>query len=276
MAAITTPGLYRMDAAAYHADPCPKPSLSQSGAKTLLDKTPAHYLHERHNPQPPTPAQAMGAAAHMLVLEGKNVEDDYAVIPTGTDGRTKRGKEVRAELEATGLPLIREEEVQATRDMADALTHHATARRLLEDGRAELAGFWRDETHGIWCRMRPDYLPRRLPWISDYKTCEDANPAAISKALARWRYDMQASWYLDGMETLGKPMEKFVFIFQEKAAPHAITVAALDDDAITRGRRAMARARQTFAECRAADAWPGYPDQVHVVGLPAWAYKQED
>lgn len=276
MTRITQPGIYRMDAETYHADPCPEPSLSASGAKTLLDAAPARYWHERHNPRPSTPAQTVGTAAHLLVLEGKTVDDVCAVIPAGNDARTRKGKEKKAELEATGLPLIKEEDVKTTRDMADALTHHVTARRLLEDGRAELAGFWRDEEHGIWCRMRPDYLPRRLSVVSDYKTCEDASPEALPKTVARYRYDLQAAWYLDGMRALSRAADTFVFIFQEKLAPHLVTCATLDAEALGRGHRTKARARRTFAACRATGAWPGYPDQLHVVGLPTWAIRQEE
>ena len=39
---VTAPGLYRMTEAAYHADPCPAPSLSRSIAETLILESPEH------------------------------------------------------------------------------------------------------------------------------------------------------------------------------------------------------------------------------------------
>lgn len=273
---VASPGVYRMADEVYHADPCVEPSLSSSGAKTLVDACPARFWHEREHPREPSRAQNTGTAAHMLVLEGKSAEDAFAVIPAGTDARRKEGKAKIAELRETGLPLIKEEDVQATRDMADALTRHPTARRLLEDGRAEMSAFWFDDTHEVWCRARPDYLPRRLSVISDYKTTEDANPDTLPRTVARWRYYLSAAWYLDGMRALGRAADRFVFIFQEKTPPYLVTCATLDEDALERGRRAGQRARRMFGECLRAGSWPPYPEQVHVLSLPAWALRQEE
>ncbi|WP_242401117.1 hypothetical protein [Acetobacter okinawensis] len=53
MSIITTPGIYDLPEAQYHADPCPTPSLSNSVARILLDESPmhAHFSHPRLNPE---------------------------------------------------------------------------------------------------------------------------------------------------------------------------------------------------------------------------------
>ena len=52
---VACPGVYQLDALAYHADPCPVPSLSAGVAHTLLTQSPLHakYCHPRLTAQPP-------------------------------------------------------------------------------------------------------------------------------------------------------------------------------------------------------------------------------
>ena len=49
---ISEPGVYSLPDDAYHADPCPGPSLSSSVAKLMLDRSPLHawHAHPRLNP----------------------------------------------------------------------------------------------------------------------------------------------------------------------------------------------------------------------------------
>ena len=73
---------YSMRAAAYHADPCERPSLSSSIAKILLEKTPRHAwtAHPRLNPDFAAKDESkfdLGTAVHELML-GKGV--GYTII----------------------------------------------------------------------------------------------------------------------------------------------------------------------------------------------------
>ena len=50
-----------------------------------------------------------------------------------------------------------------------------------------------------------------------------------------------------------------------------MTVAELDAQALLYGRHYARVARRTFAECTAADRWPGYSDDEPIIAsLPGW------
>ena len=76
---ITAPGIYEMPADIYHADPCPEPSLSSTGARTLANGTPATYWHERQNPKQKRVFD-IGTAGHLMVLEPHLFDQRVEVI----------------------------------------------------------------------------------------------------------------------------------------------------------------------------------------------------
>ena len=90
------PGVYDLDAAAYHADPCPEPSLSSSIGKLIVGRSPLHAkcAHPRLNPdyQPRESGKFdLGSTVHKLIL-GKGAE---VVAIEADDWRTKAAKEAR-------------------------------------------------------------------------------------------------------------------------------------------------------------------------------------
>lgn len=57
----------------------------------------------------------------------------------------------------------------------------------------------------------------------------------------------------------------------EKDAPYASAFYYADDAMIELGRRENRRLLRTYADCLAADKWPGYPQKLLPLGLPRWA-----
>jgi hypothetical protein len=83
------PGIYTdMTAADYHADPCPNPSLTQSVAKVLLQRSPLHawHAHPRLNPDyqhDDATKFDIGNIAHKMLLgRGKEI----VVLEASTTG----------------------------------------------------------------------------------------------------------------------------------------------------------------------------------------------
>jgi len=69
---IGSPGLYEIDAEAYHLDPCPQPSLNNSLIRHLLDcPYLAWWNHPKLNPKwepsPPSRAMDLGSVAHKQI-----------------------------------------------------------------------------------------------------------------------------------------------------------------------------------------------------------------
>jgi len=130
---------------------------------------------------------------------------------------------------------------------------------------------WTDAATGLQCKCRPDWLTDDGRIMVDVKTTENASPREFARSIEAWRYQVQASFYLDGVEqSTGTRPEQFIFICVEKKAPFACAVYAADAEMIAAGAKAAARDLEVLATCKAADAWPGYSDQIEPISLPAW------
>jgi hypothetical protein len=265
---ISAPGIYDLDEAVYHADPCGPElghSLSVSGAKRLL-QSPARFAYEREHGRPEKPAFDFGHAAHLYIL-GKGSE--IARIEA-TDWRTNAAKDGRTEAYSSGkVPLLAADDDRA-QALAQAVKVHPVAAAILSEGEAEKSLFWTDPETGVTCRGRTDWL--RDNAIVDVKTAIDASPAAFAKACANFGYDQQADFYSTGIEVLTGQRLPFLFIAVEKEPPHLVGIYQLDDDALARGARLNRQALALFAECESTGAWPGYSTDIEVLALPRWAY----
>jgi len=273
-ARITDPGVYDIPAEDYHRDPVEGGSLSSTGARRLLQMPPARWRYEQQHPTPPTPAMILGTAVHSLVLGA-----GQKVVPV--DERywsTNAAKAAKAEAEAAGhLPLLRAEYDRA-HAMADAVQSHEVAGRLFSParGKAEQALVWRDAETGVMCRAMVDHMPH-LPTVGihilvDLKTTTEAGPRAVGKTVANFGYHQQAAFYLDGYRALGLARDPaFLFVFVEKDEPHEVAVYELDQPALAIGAELNRRAVELYAQCRAADEWPGYSPEIELVSLPPWA-----
>jgi exodeoxyribonuclease VIII len=262
-----------MDNAYYHAHP----AISKSGLD-LIARSPLHYwaryLDPNRMPTEPTAAMRLGTAVHTHVLELDQWQQRYITAPDGIDRRYKVGKEAWAAFEAQseGRTVISREDADLVMRMGRSVFGHPAAAMLLGlPGKAETTHMWIDAATGLQCKCRPDWLTDDGRWIVDLKTTENASPREFARSIAEWRYHVQAAWYLDGLEqATGIRPEQFIFICVEKKAPFACAVYAADAEMIAAGAQIAARDLEVLATCKAADAWPGYSDQIEPISLPAW------
>ena len=130
---------------------------------------------------------------------------------------------------------------------------------------------WRDESTGLQCKCRPDWLTNDGTLVVDLKTTEDASPKGFQKSVAGFFYHVQAAWYLHGLEqATHRCPEQFVFIAVEKKPPFAVAVYAADADMIREGWRTAERDLEVLAVCKDMDLWPGYSQAVEPISLPPW------
>jgi len=256
-------------------------------SKSHLDqiaKSPLHYWARYLDPNrvtpEPTPAMAIGSAVHTHVLELDQWDARYVTAPEGINRRTNAGKaEWEAfEVASTGRTVLAKADAELVMRMGHSVFAHPAAAMLLAmPGKAETTHMWTDQATGLRCKCRPDWLTDDGSLIVDLKTTEDASPAGFRKSIANWRYHVQASWYLDGLEqATGKRPDQFIFICVEKKPPFACAVYAADAEMIQIGAETAARDLDVLATCRAADAWPGYSDQIETISLPPWMRPRPD
>ena len=280
---IAQPGIYyEMAAADYFADPCPAPSLTQSVAKILLDRSALHawHAHPRLNPnfRPDDDTKYdIGNIAHRLLLGcGKEL-----VVLDYDDWRTKAAKEAREEAAAAGRLAVLGKHVEranamvrAARDALDA----AGCRRAFEPGkgRSEAVIAWQ-EPAGFWCRSMIDWLGEPPPaFVYDYKTTGmSVAPHAIGRLLADAGWDVQAAMIERGLQAL-RPDARYCFRFvaQEDEPPYAMTICELPESVMTMGRKKLAVALRLWQRALATGRWPGYAKLVVVPSYPDYAEAQ--
>lgn len=277
-----TPGIhFDVPEARYHADQMTAdPTLSSSIAKLML-RSPLHAwtAHPRLNPdREPVEKKVfdIGRAAHRAVL-GRG--GDYVAIPddmlaSNGAASTKAAKDFIEQARAAGLTPLKAAEVDQIGAMADRLRQ-----RMLEYGieidpaRSEVTAL--AEIDGVVCKCRVDNAPEalmRIPGIPtprrvmiDLKTCEDASPEAVRRAVESYGYDLQAGHYTETWRAATGEDRDMLFVFVEKSPPHEVTVIHLlaepghSGDWFEDARAKSAATRALWQECLTTNRWPGYP-----------------
>jgi hypothetical protein len=270
---VTKAGIYQMDEAYYHSDCVPEAlggSLSSSGAKLLLPPNcPAIFDWQRRHGKRPSKAMELGTVVHGMIL-GTGQPVDVLDFPNYTTGDAKKAK---AKAIAEGkVPQLTHQYAEAVA-IADAVRQHPTAGPLFAEGDAEMSGFWFDEKFGVWRRCRWDHL---TPWgeIADLKTCADASPEAVAKAMFNFGYFQQNPWYRDGYTALfGEEPRDFLNVFVATEPPYLVTIARLPDEHVELGRKRNREALEKYADCTAAGVWPAWSQDIIDIPLPYWAAK---
>jgi len=250
-----------LPAAEYHAD---KTRISKHGLD-LIHRAPAVY-HARLTapPEPRTPAQRWGTLVHLYTLEPENVARETAITPAGID---------RLVLEACGREPVSEDEHRELQLIADAVHAHPTAGRILAAGHpstAEMSLYWTDTDTGARCRARPDQVTTDA-LVVDLKTTTNASADAFQRDAWKFRYHVQAAFYLDALRTLGRSAESFVFIAVEKEPPYLVQVFVATDEFVDAGRAAYKSDLETYKSCLASGSWPGFPTDAQPLTIPAFA-----
>lgn len=257
----------KMTNAEYHA----APGISKSGLDRIA-RSPAHYKAWLDSPPVPTREQIFGSAYHAMILEPDDYLKHFAIAPE-CDRRTKAGKEEWQAFEAAaaGRQAITREDQEILNSMAKALWSHDLAMKLLADGTAEDSLF--ADISGCKVKVRPDYKRPDVRVLIDLKTASDASISAFSRAVATYRYHVQAAFYLDVANQIegDSIYQDFIFIVQEKAPPYAVAVYVADDSLVSRGRELYLEDLAVYARCLASDEWPGYPQTPTIITLPRWA-----
>lgn len=280
---ISAPGFYPdLDADRYFDDPAPIPSLTQSVIKVLNETSPRHAAaaHPRLNPYGErggsTKAQYLGSAVHRLAL-GKGRPVSVLRYP---DFKSSSARQARDLAVANGrIPVL--EKVHA-----QALEMAAILRARIEEAvqghayETEVPLFWIRQTAAgpIWCRGMLDVWCEALALALDVKTTAGfATEEAVGKDIASNGYDVQDSWYRDGIESIRPDLAgraRFEFLYCETSEPYGARPHELDETSRVIGRFQIDRAAEIWGRCWHGRTWPSYPRQTGSVGTPGWHQKR--
>lgn len=254
----------------------PAPAVSGSDIVNYEVECPAYaWSFWRGNPNriasEPTPAMALGTAAHAYILEGADAfHARYVVQPEEIDLRTKAGKAWRDEV--GDRHLIRFSDHMRIMDMRDALMAQPDARRLLEaGGRAEVTMVARDPETGLTLLCRPDLYISRAGLAVNLKTTASPAPPAWRRTCANLRYDLGDAMFRLVAGLLGVQRPSHAFMVVGSQAPHLGYVAALSAEAASAADQQLRQILRRFADSVSRNDWPGYSAGILEIGLPAWA-----
>jgi hypothetical protein len=261
------PGIYSVPAERYHA--------ANGCSKTMLDflanQTPAHlqaYLMGISKEE--TPAMRFGAIVHRALLEPDTYKGGFHVKPEGMRFTTKAGMEFQSM--HVDRPIITQTESDQIDAMVSSVHCHPFARRLLAGCTPEQSIFVEDH-HGTLRKSRLDALTKGNV-IPDLKTTESAALDQFERNVSRYRYHVQAAYYLDNCSLAGIEKENFFFIVVEKTPPYLVRCLQMNGDVIDYGRSLYQRDIQIYRNCLESGQWPGWGDGYTEVALPPWELKQ--
>lgn len=243
-----------------------------------MKRSPHHAQHGRLHPDDPTPAMKFGTAWHTAFFEPERFAAEYVAIPEGLDRRTKEGKALFAEVEASGrTPLSADEDELLAAMIATANAHPATqAIRAATRGQMAEPSLFADHL-GVPVKIRPDLLVPPCPsfpsgLIVDGKTTQDASPDAFGRACWNMDYHIQAALYVDVVQAYyGTAMPPtFAWLAAEKDAPNCCAYYTAGENLIEHGRREYRDLLLVYGECERTGIWPGYSEEIAPLSLPAW------
>lgn len=271
---------FDMDAATYFADPMPGPSLTQSLAKIILDKSPRHAWLKSPQLNPDwTPGEtegydadrAIGNAAHAYMLgRGKHVE-----VMKFSNFRTKEAQEVRdAAMDAGRVPILPHHDERA-REMVDDARMQLTERGydlFIADGHSEAVIACRH--NGTWLRSMLDWASADLRIVADYKTGGmNCAPHAIDAKMKSGGVEIQAAMHeliLDTIDPDNAGRRQHIFVFQENELPYALNAFPLSEEWLTMGRKQLAMALAQWRACMISKRWPLYPADAGCPPYPGY------
>jgi hypothetical protein len=245
-------------------------------SKSMLDKlrrAPAVLRAYLDGERPePTPAMVFGTAVHTAVLE-----PDKLVCQPKYDKRTKAGKEsveaFASEYSGQDVTIVDVDTYVEVLAIAEAVMRHPVAKTVFSEGQPEMSAF--ATIGGTQCKVRPDWIsPTGI--VVDLKTTTDASPAGFQRAVANFRYHVQAAFYLDVLAEDGEKADAFIFIAAEKTPPYLVGAYVLDTEAVEAGREEYHRDMDTYRECIESGHWWGLSPRLELLSLPKWAKPQEE
>lgn len=253
----------------YHAikDRCSASSLKP------LRKSPAHMQAAINNSEE-SESMALGSLFHCMTLEPEELSTRYAKTEK-FDRRTAAGK-IAAEkfaAENKGKIIVDPDDWGKADIMADSARRHKKAGKLL-DAAAFVEGVVLFDIDGIPCKAKLDCFAHGF--VIDLKSTKDASPESFQRDFVKYGYHIQGAFYRRAAKALGMDCRGFAIIATENSAPFCSAVYELSENALRLGDQIINRLLPVWQECQKTNEYPGYPEVITTLDLPAWELKNLD
>jgi len=232
-------------------------------------KSEAHYLAEKQAKKESTAAQILGTCIHTATLQPHLLASTCVVRPDGMDYRSKEGRSWR---DSQTTPIITSEDFAVAQACSNSIRAHKAASAILQGAKIEVAVFAIHEETGLLRKARLDLVTtdaNNSTTVADIKTCDDASPDGFSRAIGKWDYASQASFYTD---IIGASF--FCFIAVEKTPPYACAVYCVDAESLQIGRDRNNVCLRRIAQAKKTGIYPAYSDGIEMISAPRWMKAQ--
>lgn len=250
------------------------PGLRASWAKALISSTPAHLRARMDDREPDTDALRFGRAVHCHVLRPEDWAHEFVVSPI-FDRRTRDGKAGALAFaeRSEGRTVIDEREFHGVQEIARALAANPSAAALLNlCDRRECV--YTGSLSGVAAKCRIDALSETEGVLVDVKTTIAAGPRAFARSVVEFGYLHQMAFYRALLRCHEIDVRNVVLVAVEKAWPFAVALYEIDAADLDAVEPEIWRAVGIFQSCMESGAWPGYPQEIRRLAIPAWAFNR--
>ena len=221
--------------------------------------SPRHYKWAKDHPDEPTPAMAKGTALHCALFEPDQLAGRIAVHRLNWS--TTAGKIEKSALEASGLLILKEAELEEAKGAAAAVRANPDCAAYLEAGEAEIPITWTDHETGLPCKAKIDWHSTSKPCLLDLKSAADIGDRKWSYQARDMGYWLQAAFYLRGWaETHDGEVLQWVWLPVESEGPFDSCARPADPGTLAIWDQKVSACLHRVAECGGSGKWPGQFD----------------
>lgn len=279
------------------ADYAKMPGVNWSSLKYMAT-SPLLYRYRMDHPEEDKDAFVRGGGVHCGVLEPQHFNARYAVYDDKRDNRVAAWREWQ---EAhPGVRTFKSHELVDIVAACKAVHAHPVAARhlgvrkvdnvevlhgaevfgpagdllgyVLDNGRVEAPIKWVDPDTGMQCKGRTDFIRPR--GVTDLKSAREVAKREFERAMAKYLYHGQLSWYHHGAIFAGliPPDSPPPFVVAVQAvAPYDVAVYQMNIIDLAAGRALGIELMQKLMACTESNYWPGVQPELEQLQLPAWA-----
>jgi exodeoxyribonuclease VIII len=134
--------------------------------------------------------------------------------------------------------------------------------------------------YDIFTKCRIDRVPTGSNSLVDIKKVGEgmAQKDAFMRLAVDRRYHVQAASYLDNWNSQMGDTDRrdtFVFVVVEDVPPYLVNRIEIGRDTLAAGRALYYRDLETYARCKGAKNWPGYPPGIQIGEAAEWQLRRE-
>ena len=252
-----------------------------------MKRSAAFCKYRMHNPRETVGASLVfGSAVHHILIQPDTFTANYVAAPACPEGQNPRGwtntkkyKDAVTDLEATGATVISAEQYEHCEIIHANITGTPSKAQDILNAMTggEVSYAAKSPTTGVLCKLRTDIEVESAGIICDIKTTKDASPREFERAVFNYAYHERHAFYMDRLEEFAPGKWKHhVLLVIENTPPFEFRVYEVDGAAAAMGKRTMDRLLNRYAACEKSGEWPGYTGELETIGVPAWAYTQEE